>query len=246
MNLSKPRLPLVTAFLGLAACLLRLCLYLFGTDSKGLLVTGHPLSIALWVLTAVAVIYIPLQVRKRSGKDSLHAMADFPVSLPMVGCFLFAAGLLLTVMANRPAYTTMELVGNISGLLAAAALIAAAVCRMQGKTPFFGFHGIVFLALTLHTIRSYRGWSSQPQLTVAFFPMMGCLALMLFSYYRTASDADMRNPGMQLGSALLAVFFCLAAIPESNMLPLYLTGSIWALTNLSDPTPRHNNKEENQ
>lgn len=241
MNLSKPRLPLVTAFLGLAACLLRLCLYRFGTDTKGLLISGHPLSIALWVLTAVTAIFLVLQVWKHSGK---HSQAELPAMLSMIGCFAFAAGLLLTVMANRPAYTTMELVGNISGLLAAAALIAAAVCRMQGKTPFFGFHGIVFLALTLHTIRSYQGWSSRPQLTDAFFPMMGCLALMLFSYYRTASDADMRKPGMQLGSGLLAVFFCLAAIPESNMLPLYLTGSIWALTNLSDPTPRHNNKEE--
>lgn len=246
MNLSKPRLPLVTVILGLAACILRLCLYLFGTDSKGLLVTGHPLSIALWVLTAVAAIYIPLQVRKRSGKDSLHAMADFPVSLPMVGCFLFAAGLLLTVMANRYACTPMEWARNAACLLAAAAMIAVALCRMQGKTPFFGFHGILFLALTLHTISSYRGWSSQPQLTDSFFPMMGCLTLMMFSYYHTASDAAMKKPGMLSGTGLLAVFFCLAAIPESNMLPLYLTGSIWALTNLSAPTLRHNTKEESQ
>ena len=246
MNLSKHRLPLVTVSLGLAACLLRLCLYRFGTDSKGLLVSGHPLSIALWVLTAVTVICVSLLVWKQSGKDSQPSGADVPGIVSMIGCLAFAAGLLLTVMENRQAYTVMELARNIACLLAAVGLIAVAFCRMQKKTPFFGFHAILFLAVTLHTISSYRSWSSQPQLTDSFFPMMGCLALMLFSYYLTASDAAMENPGMQSGSGLLAVFFCLTAIPESNMLPLYLTGSIWALTNLSAPTPKHNSKEEHQ
>lgn len=245
MNISKYRLPIATAVLGAAACILRFCLFAFGTDEKGLLIPGHPLAILLWGLSAAAAVFVALRVRKKTGK--FRYSENFPVSkAAAAGCFVLAAGLFLTVMANRHAYATLEFIRNIACLLAVPALAAVAVCRKLGKRPLFGFHALICLALTLHTVSYYRTWSSHPQLMESFFPMMGCLLLMLFAYYQTAFDVNMGSRRMQLGTGLLAAFFCFAAIPGSGTALLYLTGGIWALTNLCELTPKSENKEEIQ
>ena len=243
MNLSKYRLPLATAALGTAAGLLRFCLYAAGTDEKGLLVPGHPLAIALWLLTAAAAGFVLLQVRRQAGKYSYSR--NFPVSrAAAAGCFALAAGLFLTVMANRHAGSLLEFIRNIACLTAVPSLAAVAVCRKLGKRPAFGFHAVICLALTLHTVSFYRTWSSHPQLMDSFFPMMGCLLLMLFAYYQTAFDVSMGSRRMLLGTGLLAAFFCFAAIAQSGTALLYLTGGIWALTNLCTQNPETAEKEE--
>ena len=53
-NLNAKSLPVLTAGLGLLALLLRLGLYLLGTDEKGLLISGYPLDLLVWVVTAAA------------------------------------------------------------------------------------------------------------------------------------------------------------------------------------------------
>ena len=245
MTISKYRLPLAAAALGAAACILRFGLLAFGTDEKGLLIPGHPLAIILWLLTAAAAVLVTVRVRKQTEKYSYAR--NFPAGkAAAAGCFALAAGLFLTVMANRHAYATLEFIRNIVCLLAVPALAAVAVCRKLGRKPLFGFHAVICLALTLHTVSYYRSWSSHPQLTDSFFPMMGCLLLMLFAYYQTAFDVDMGSRRMQLGTGLLAVFFCFAAIPGSDTVLLYLTGGIWALTNLCELNPKTENKEELQ
>jgi len=234
--------PALVALMGAATGLLRFCLYLVGTDEKGLLVSGHPLEIILWLLTAAAVILILLQVWPMAG--SRRYAVNFPASTrAAAGCFLFAAGIFLTVMANRQVWSTLEFVRNIACLAAVPALTAVAICRRMGKRPLFGFHAILCLALTLHTVSHYRAWSACPQLQDSFFPMMGCLGLMLFSYYQTAFDVGLGSRRMQLGTGALAAFCCFAAIPGSGTVLLYLTGGIWTLTNLcalkisSEPAP---------
>lgn len=236
-------LPITAAVLGAAAFVLRLCLYRFGTDEKGLLVSGHPLEIALWLLAAAAAAFVVLQSQKRKARQPYSVC--FPASnRSVIGCFAFAAGILLTVMANRYTYSTLEFVRNIVGLLAVPALTAVAICRRLGKRPLFGFHAVICLALALHTVSYYRIWCACPQLQDAFFPMMGCILLMLFAYYQTAFDVNMKKPEMQTGTGLLAAFCCFAAMAESDTALLYLTGGIWTLTNLCAPAAE--NKEECQ
>ena len=237
------RLPLMAAAGGAVAGLLRLGLYLFGTDEKGLLIAGHPLEIALWVLSAAAAVFVVLQVR--SETDRRRYENNFPAGiLAAVGCILFAAGLIATAISRPLAFTTLERLRNMGYFLAAAALIAVAVFRKLGKHVPFGFHAIICLALILHTVSYYRTWSSHPQLMDAFFPMMGCILLMLFAYYQTAFDVALGSRRMQLGSGLLAAFFCLAALPGSSTQLLYITGGIWALTNLCALTPAPEETEE--
>lgn len=243
MKFSKSALPALVSGMGLLACLLRSGLYFFGTDEKGLLVAGHPLEIALWLLTAAAAVLVMLQIRKLGGNHPYAA--NFPAGIfSGIGCFVFAAGIFLTVVNQLYAYSTLESLRNILCLLAVPALAVVAVCRKLGKRPFFGFHAIICLALTLHTISCYRIWCSHPQLQDAFFPLMGCLLLMLFSYQQTAFDVDMGSRRIQLGAGLLAAFACFAAIPESQTPLLYLTGGIWTLTNLCALTPAAESAKE--
>ena len=237
MKLSKIRLPLAVAFLGAAACILRFCLYLLGTDEKGLLISGHPLEICLCVVTAAAAALIILRTRKQTGSCSYAD--NFPASvLSAAGCLLLAAGICLSVMANRIVFLPLERIRNLIGLLCLPALVFVAVCRRKGRRPGFAAHAVVCLYLALYTTSFYSQWSRHPQLQDSFFPMMGCIFLALFAYYQTAFDADMGSRRMQLATGLSAVFCCIAATVRSGAaIPLYLTGALWALTNLCTLTP---------
>lgn len=239
------RLPVIVADLGLVAFLLRLSLYHFGTDEKGLLVTGHPLETALWLLAAATAIFVVAVLRKETG--SRPYKENFPGNTSAAfGCILFAAALAFTAVKGLYGFTLLERLRSITGILAAVALIAVAVFRIQGRRPVFLLHLLVCIALTLHTVNHYRSWSSCPQLQDAFFPMMGCIGLMLFSYYQTAFDVDSGSRRMQLGTGLLAAFCCFAALPGSDTPALYLAGNIWTLTNLCSLTPTVEKKEETQ
>ena len=245
MKRNVSRLPIAIAAMGAAACILRFALYRMGTDEKGLLIPGHPLSIGLWLLFATAVVLVTGAVWRETG--SRPYAENFPkASAAWLGCLAFAAGFGVTTALELSAFTLLERLQGISGLLAAPALIAIAVCRKLGKRPFFALHLLVCVALTLFTVNHYRTWSSFPQLQDSFFPMMGCLLLMLFAYYQTAFDVDIGSRRMQLGTGLLAAFCCFAAIAGTGAWGLYLTGGIWTLTNLCTLTPAMKQKEEKQ
>lgn len=236
MKAFKNRVPGMITIMGSAACALRFCLYLLATDEKGLLIPNHPLEICIWTLTAAAAVLIFFQARKQTN---ICLYADtFPGSAASaVGYLLFAAGICLTVLANRYAFSVLEKLRNLTGLLSIPALLFLAVCRWKGSRPSFVFHGVVCLHLVLYTTSYYSIWSRHPQLQDSFFPMMGCIFLALFSYYQTAFDVDMGSRRMQLVTGMAAVFCCIAAIPCSNAAALYLTGALWALTNLYTSTP---------
>ena len=250
MKHANPKLPALVALLGGTACILRSCLYLLGTDEKGLLISGHPLALCLWTLTAAAAAVIVLCVRKET--DTRQYTDNFPASdIASAGCLLFAAGICLSLLANRVTFTTLERLRNLTGLLCLPALLMVAVCRRRDRRPGFVFHAVVCLYLVLYTTSFYSVWSRHPQLQDSFFPMMGCIFLALFAYYQTAFDVDMGSRRMQLATGLSAVFCCLAAIPRSGAVSLYLTGALWALSNLCtllpyDPADADREKEDLQ
>jgi len=216
-NPKTPRLPILITGMGLAAMVLRFALYVFATDAKGLLTPWHPLEILLWALTAVAAVILVVQVRKLRGGRK-YAL-NFPASVAAaVGCGIFAAGILLTVLQNRYALSAMDFIRNTAGLLAVPALTALAICRARGKRPYFVFHAVVCLYLALYTISHYRTWSSCPQLQDAFFPMMGCILLLLFACNSITLDnatmARHRLPASmrRFNTLLTAVFAAICAL----------------------------------
>lgn len=245
MNLKTKFLPMLSALLGLAALLLRTGLYLVGTDEKGLLQPWHPLDILCWAVTGTAVLIFALGVRKRGG-SSLYRH-NFQFSTPAaIGSFALAGGIAVAVITGWNAGTRLDLLRNVCGLLAVPSLILVGLCRWQGKQPFFAFHGIVCLYLTLYMISHYQLWCSQPQTQDYFFSMAGAVLLTLFAYYQTAFDAGLGRRRMQLLTGLLAGFFCIAAINGTEDVLLYAGGAVWALTGLCRMQPvRLQNPEEN-
>ena len=234
--LHPKKLPLFTAAAGLVALVLRFSLFLLGRDEKNLLISGHPLDILTWVVTVAAAVVILLTVRKLEG-SSRYGDNFIPSAAAAIGAFALAGGIAVSAILGGTSGLRLEALCHLSGALAVPAVVWAGLCRWKGKKPFFGFHALVCLYLTLYTITNYQIWSSHPQIQDWFFDMIGIVCLTLFSYYQTAFDAGMGNRRMQLITGLLGGFFCLAAIAGSEDTLLYIGGAVWALTNLCSLAP---------
>ena len=235
-KLNMNKLPLLAVGLGALTLTLRLSLFLLGRDEKGLLITGHPLDILIWIITAAAAALVITQVWKLGGSGKYEHNFG-PDAAAFAGCVVLAAGIAATVLLDWNAWTRMALLCNVCGLLAAPALVAAGLCRRRGSRPFIAFHGMVCLYLTVYAVSHYQIWCSRPQMQNWFFSMAAVLLLALFSYYQTAFDADMGSRRMQLITGLLAAFFCTAAVAGGEDVLLYLGGAAWAITNLCRLTP---------
>lgn len=235
-KLNIRHLPNMAAGLGAAAFLLRIALKLLGLDEKGLLIPSHPLNLLVWAVTAAALVLLGAAVWPLDGsKKYEHNFA--PSAAAAIGCFALAGGATVSVLTGWNVWTRLELVRNLCGLLSIPALVWLGLCRWQGKRPFFAFHALVCLYLTLYAVSHYQAWSSRPQLQDYFFPMLASVLLCLFAYHQTAFDVSMGKRRMQLFTGLLACFFCMAAAAGGEDLMLYAGGAVWTLTGLCNLTP---------
>lgn len=229
-------LPILTAVLGVAALVLRMGLYLLGQDAQGLLHNGHILNTAVWAVTAFAAVLVCITVFQLDG--SLKYADNFSPSVTAaVGTFVLAGGICLTLLSSLAVWTRLELLRNLTALLAIPSLIWVGLCRWRGKRPSFLFHAILCLYLTLYAVSHYQTWCSRPQLQDYLFVMSGVILLTLFAYYQTAFDVGLGKRRMQLGTGLLAAFACIAALAQGEDAVLYLSGAVWALTTLCRLTP---------
>lgn len=234
MKINRKFLPLMAAGLGLLTTAARLGLYTFGTDAKGLLITGHPLNILVWVLTVLSAVLICLAVKK----DTPHA-DDFGSGLPAaLGTAAMAAAIALTLAADWDAWLPVDRIRNYLGLPAVAGLLAAAFCQLKGKQPYFLLPGAAWLYLTVYTVSHYQTWCAQPLMQNYFFPMAGGIFLILSAYCRTAFSVGLGKARFRLLTGLLGGFLCLAAAAGSYDRFLYLGGALWLLTDLCGLSPR--------
>lgn len=223
-------LPALMAVMGICAMALRFWLYA-ATDAKGLLQPGHPAALILLLLSAVASLLAAAAAYTAGGSGRYSR--NFPRSFPGAsGCLIFAVGILVTVVMTREDTARMALVRNILGLLCVPALTAMGICRQRGKRPYFFFPAVVCLYVTVFTISHYQLWSSNPQLQDCIFSMAACLLLMVFAYCHTAFTVGMGSRKKLLFSGLAAVFCCFAAIAKNPDWLFFLTGGLWALSNL--------------
>lgn len=230
--MKKPSsLPCFAIACGTAAFGLRKCLYAFAVDQRGLLISGHPLTLALWAVVILASAFLLWNVRKMGGSN-VYEDNFAPSSLAALGHRLLAAGLLVTVLKGTSAAGTVAVLWTILGFLSAPAAAWAAISRKKGEKPFFGTHAVLCLFLLVHMVSRYQVWSGDPQLQNYIFQLLACVALTLFSYYCAAFEADMGSRRMQLATGLLAVLLCTVALSGTEYRSLYLCGLIWAATNL--------------
>ena len=238
-KLLKPRfLPVMAAALGGIALVLRRLLYGLAMDTRGLLVSGHPLETALIVLTGLVLLGIVLKAESLYGSEEYadNFRADKPAA---VGHLLAAAGIYLTAVTHQP--LMRNYIGQFwqcLGYLAPVCLAAAGYYRFRGQKPLFLLHLIPCLFLVFHIVDHYQQWSGNPQMQDYVFALLGAMTLMFFAFYSAAFEVGMGNRRLHLGMGLAAVYLCLAELAMTEYPFLYLGGAAWALTGLCNPKPR--------
>lgn len=233
-HLKPNTLSAVTVGLGGIALVLRRLVYLFALDEKNLLIPGHPLSVALLALTAVAMGWIVFQTWKL---DNIYPPLG-PNIPATAGHVLAASGIAVTVLlypaagegSLRTAWTGL-------GILASVCLLPVGFARMGGRKPFFLLHLASVLFLLLHLLAHYRIWSSNPQLLDYVFPLLGTMALLLFAFYNAAFCAGLGKRRVHTAVGLAAVYLCLGELAASQYPYLYLGCILWVLTDLYHPQP---------
>ena len=228
-HLKTESLPCLILGLGGAGCAVRLCLYLFGTDEKGLLISWHPLALLLWLLTAAVAVLIlwsafRLPVRPLTGPKGLAAVADLALAAGILAAFFF-------VDAASP----LEMVCKILGVAAEAAMVWSGLCHLRSREPSFLATGLASLFFALCMVNAYRFWSGEPQLQDVVFNAAGLMLLALAAYYQAARLAGMGNEKARRAAALGAAFVCLTASAHTENTLLYAAGGVWAAFSLYSP-----------
>ena len=227
-NSGSRLLPVWMLLLGAAALVLRKCLYTTCVDAKGLLLRGHPLGLALTVLTGAALLLAAGLGWKRKNPE-----AEAGKLLGAFGNAAAGAGILVTVLMGKPVIGNyLESAWYYLGLAAPVCLLLAGAAKAMGKRPFFLLHVVPCLFFLVHIVTRYQLWSSQPQMQDYVFALLGAAALMFFGFYTAALEADCGSPGMRLGMGLSAVYLCMAELARSSCPGLYLGGMLWVLTEL--------------
>lgn len=224
-------------FLGLVAQILRRLLYTVAVDGKGLLISGHPLKIALWAAVLAGAVLTVLSSRKQTASSDC-AESFGPSAAAAVGCAVMGGSVLMLVLqAEYPLGGMIGLLWKILGFLTAPALVWGGICRKEGKMPFFGIYGALCVFLLLYVISRYQSWSGNPQLQDYVFELLALVMLILFSYQQTAFGAEMGNRRMRLAFGLLAALLCWPAMVGAEASWLYAGGLIWAAGELYPTKP---------
>ena len=228
-NSGSRKLTVMMLLFGIAALAMRKALYATAVDAKGLLLRNHPLGIGLTVLSVGTLLYILAAVRKTDRTQTAEVTGLFAAG----GSLAAGAGILMTVLAGT-AFPggSLESAWYYLGLAAPACLLLAGIAHLLGKKPFFLLHVAVCLFFMVHIVSHYQLWSADPQLQDYVFSMLGAMALLFFSFYTAAREADCGNERMRLGTGLAAIYLCLAELARSACPALYLGGLLWVLTQL--------------
>ena len=224
-------LPFMTLAAGILGLALRLWLMATGVDAKGLLVTTHPAHILVFVLTALVMGFLALAVRPL---DALKHYTDLFPRKPLagLGCIAAAVGILLVCLQDRN--KRADMVTNVSlilGVLAAICLVLIAICRFNGRRPFFGLHCIVTLFMMVHLVSQYRLFSSEPQLQVYFFPLLASIFLILSAYHKTIFAAKHTNTRLLAFFSQGALFFCCLSLNTTQWY-MYFGMMLWAVVQI--------------
>ena len=229
------KLPLWAGAMGFLAVVLRQLIMALATDSRNLLIPGHPLVIALGVLSAVTVVLVTVPVLGLGGGRKYAV--NFPASLPAaIGCGILAAGLMATVALDLER-TTLGYLHYGLGLASGSCLIFLSYARYRGIKVSFLLHMVICAFFAVHMVSRYRPWSGDPALLEYVFEVFAAVGLMLFAYHQAAFQVGLGKRRMQLWLGLLTGFSCLAALPGCGAPLLYLGGAAWTLTNLCSLTP---------
>lgn len=236
-NLSRKLYPLLGLALGLVGAGCRFLLYALGMDEKGLLVPGHPAAIALWVVTAAAVLAAVLAAMtfREDNKAPDETCRSIPEAL---GTAVMALGVLSTLLLpENNGIATLLRLHRILSVLAFFCLLAAAVFRLMGKPVPFGCYAGAAVFFFVHVVTRYRAWSGNPQMADYLHALGAGLCLSLVSYYETALVVGLGGRRQRFALGILGIFCCVAAAARGEYPALHLCGAVWILSVLLTVRP---------
>lgn len=216
-TISPRLLTCLCAIGGAAVGLLRLWFLHTGVDSRGLLVPSHPGNTLSFLLTAAVL----LPCVFLSLKETAYPLCPSPLrkaGTVIGGIACAVAGIGVLGGGFLPTLT------GILGILAALCALALAFTKPNALLRCVG---VVFLLLL--PLQFYRRWSSESQLQLYFFSLLGSLCLLLWAYHRTALETGTGSAKACLLMGRCGIFFCTAAIPGSAQRLFYAGAAIWML-----------------
>lgn len=227
------RFPLWVAGAGALGAALQGWYFFTGIDNKGLFLKAHPAVAPSYLL--LAVVMLGLFLWKQSVVRTPCVKKLFPVSsLAFVGSLLGCAGILYTAASELTQLTDLvALLCLAAGLGAAGCLVYGGICRLQGKLPNIYARTVVIAYFILHLVCQYRVWSSQPQLSLYFFPLLASVLLMGAAYQRAALEAEEKTAGSYGFFTGSAIVLCLFSLPGENGL-FYLSMALWLLLDMAN------------
>ena len=223
-NGKKYMLAEASAAAGLLGLLLRWLLYRSAVDDRGLLVFGHPLAIAGWLLP-LALLCLLIQAVLKMPKASPAVPLG---AVPGVGCILMTFGLLALSLQLDDSVAILR-ASRLLGLLAAVCMALAGISRFLNQRPFFLLMVIPGIFFAVFLVGMYQKMRGIPQMDDCL-PMIGAsVVMMLYSYHQAAMDLGCSTFRSQIVLGCLTVYFCLTSLVNGESPVFYLCGAGWAL-----------------
>lgn len=230
-----PVLALCAGVLGLG---LRLLQFQVGVDEKGLLITWHPLSVIVLLLTGLVFGWMLYSVWPMS--QAVRYVQIFPRSLPAaLGTVVGAVGVVCYSVELVLPMTDLYFLAEMAfSLLAAGCMVFLAFQRAKGRHANIWAWMGVSLFFLLHLVGCCRLWFNATQLDSYLYPVLSSSFLTLAVYYRAAMcDQSVGVRGyLFFGSA--AAYCCLLSLVGSENPIFYGAMLIWMATDRCRFQPR--------
>lgn len=246
MKQVKRYLPVIVLALGAVGLTLRWILYRVNLDDRLLLKPGHPLEIALWVLTIGTFGLIALCAGKMKGPTAYEGNF-FPSKIACIGCCAGAFLICYTALSMEAKLPGIPgLIWKALGFLSAPCLLAAGFGRLMGRKPLTLLYVVPCLFYMFHLINHYRAWSSESQLETYFYPLFASVAMTFFLFYTAAFAVDLSHRRMQIATGLSGAFLCMVDLSRTDSPWLCLAGVLLCMTSLCtmDPAPETQSDKE--
>lgn len=228
-----PRYVLICGGIGL---LLRIWL-LAGVDEKGFLVANPVATTLLWVVSVGVPVALFFLTRELT--EAKKYAFNFPPSpIAAIGTWLAALSIFIHSILSFPdSQDAIDVISGIFGVLSAAALVLAGLCRRNGRRPNFLLHCLVAVYLMLRLICQYRHWSADPQVLDYCFSILATVCLMLAVYHRAAFDLGSGSRQCYAFFCLTCGFFCCLSLVGWEDILYYLGIGAWMFTDLCNLIP---------
>lgn len=232
-NKTSKLLKYITLGAAAAGCALRFAHYALGTDGRGLLVRNHWTVYGLWVLCLGFCAALLILRGSITGSRRFDHARFTPIPAA-AGSLALGAALLITAFRNFGGFLlSADFLIWVLGPCAGLGLIAAGICRLSGKKPYFLMHALLCLYMALRMVSMYRQWSADPQLQDYGFYITAHAAVMLTAYQHAAFDAAMGSHRNLWVCSLASVFLSCTALPHCEEWILMAACALWAFCNLT-------------